>query len=149
MAEDLALMAHLLRRAGFGSTREELEAYAAKGYEATVEELLHPDEMPDLPTDILRRYILEWRELNNIQINQPYWLYRMINSPRPLEEKICLFWHSILCVGMSKCSNGRQISIQLNKFRRHGLDLFPNLLLQLATDPAMIYYLDNCMSHKN
>ena len=26
--EDLGLMAHLLRRAGFGASREELEAYA-------------------------------------------------------------------------------------------------------------------------
>ena len=41
---DIALMAHLMRRAGFGATREELEARVAKGYEATVEELLHPEE---------------------------------------------------------------------------------------------------------
>jgi len=28
---DIALMAHLMRRAGFGATRDELEACAAKG----------------------------------------------------------------------------------------------------------------------
>ena len=39
---DIALMAHLMRRAGFGATREELEAYVAQGYDAVVEELLHP-----------------------------------------------------------------------------------------------------------
>jgi hypothetical protein len=39
---DIALMAHLMRRAGFGAPREELEARAARGYEAAVEELLHP-----------------------------------------------------------------------------------------------------------
>ena len=38
--DDIALMAHLMRRAGFGATRDELEARVAKGYEATVEELL-------------------------------------------------------------------------------------------------------------
>jgi hypothetical protein len=38
--EDIALMAHLMRRAGFGATRDELEARVAKGYEETVEELL-------------------------------------------------------------------------------------------------------------
>jgi hypothetical protein len=43
---DIALMAHLLRRAGFGATREELEQYSAQGYEATVEELLHPETAP-------------------------------------------------------------------------------------------------------
>ena len=36
--EDISLMGHLFRRAGFGATYEELERYAAKGYEATVEE---------------------------------------------------------------------------------------------------------------
>ena len=47
MPEDIGLMAHLLRRAGFGATRAELEAYAAKGYEATVEELLYPQQFPE------------------------------------------------------------------------------------------------------
>ena len=42
MAEDIGLMAHLMRRAGFGATYEELERRAEVGYEATVEELLHP-----------------------------------------------------------------------------------------------------------
>ena len=41
--QDMTLMAHLLRRAGFGATRDDLEAYVAKGYEAVVEELLHPE----------------------------------------------------------------------------------------------------------
>jgi hypothetical protein len=41
--DDIALMAHLMRRAGFGAGRDELEARVAKGYEATVEELLHPE----------------------------------------------------------------------------------------------------------
>ena len=36
--EQLALTAHLLRRAGFGATREELEAYAARPYEEVVDE---------------------------------------------------------------------------------------------------------------
>ena len=39
-SENIALMAHLMRRAGFGASREELEARAARGYEATVEELI-------------------------------------------------------------------------------------------------------------
>ena len=39
---DVALMGHLMRRAGFGATRQELDEYAAKGYETVVEELLNP-----------------------------------------------------------------------------------------------------------
>ena len=40
--KDIALIAHLMRRAGFGTTYSELEERAAQGYEATVEDLLHP-----------------------------------------------------------------------------------------------------------
>ncbi|HIN04912.1 MAG TPA: hypothetical protein EYM65_01565, partial [Dehalococcoidia bacterium] len=58
--KDLSLMAHLMRRAGFGAPMEELEARAAKGYEATVEELLRPEEQPDLERDIMMRYKTEW-----------------------------------------------------------------------------------------
>ena len=42
--EELNLVAHLMRRAGFGAARDELEERVAKGYEATVEELLHPQD---------------------------------------------------------------------------------------------------------
>jgi len=44
--EDIGSMAHLMRRAGFGDPRQELEERAAKGYEAVVEELLHPEWQP-------------------------------------------------------------------------------------------------------
>ena len=43
---DLRLVAHLLRRAGFGASRDELERYAAKMYEAVVEELLQSRNRP-------------------------------------------------------------------------------------------------------
>ena len=41
--ESIELMAHLMRRAGFGADRDELERRAAVGYEATVDELLNPE----------------------------------------------------------------------------------------------------------
>ena len=45
--EDIALMAHLMRRAGFGATRDELEALVEQGYEETVERLISPpDDIP-------------------------------------------------------------------------------------------------------
>jgi len=39
-SEDKLMISHLLRRAGFGTTLEELERYISLGYENTVEELL-------------------------------------------------------------------------------------------------------------
>ena len=144
---DIALMAHLMRRAGFGAAYEELERRAAQGYEATVEELLHPEEQPDLTMDVMQRY-MGWRDMGYLAANQGYWTYRMVNSPRQLQEKLCLFWHGIFCVGDSKCMAPQNILNQLNKFRAHGMGRFPDLLLDMATDPAMLYYLDNQLSHK-
>ena len=146
--QDMALMAHLMRRAGFGATYEELEARVAQGYEATVEELLKPQAQPDLEMDVLERYFIDWKEMNALEINQSYWTYRMINTQRPLQEKMTLFWHGILCTGNSKCEHGRQIKLQLDMFREKGMGNFGELLLGLALDPAMVFYLDNCMSHK-
>ena len=145
---DIALMAHLMRRAGFGASYEELERRAAKGYEATVEELLHPEDLPDLQMDVMNRYMHGWRDMNGLMANQGYWTYRMVNSQRQLEEKVCLFWHGIFCVGDSKCMRARQILLELNNFRSHGLGKFDELLMYLSTDPAMLDYLDNQLSHK-
>jgi uncharacterized protein (DUF1800 family) len=60
-----------------------------------------------------------------------------------------LFWHGILCTGNSKCEHGRQIQDQLDMFRALGMGSLRDLLLELSRDPAMVFYLDNCMSHKD
>ena len=146
--EEIALMAHLFRRAGFGATYEQLEEYAAKGYEETVEELLHPEAQPDIPMDLVDRYFMDYKEMVALETNQIYWAYRMTNTQRPLEEKIALFWHGIFCAGNAKVENSINLYHQLNKFRGDGLGRLPVLLTDLATNPAMIYYLDNQMSHK-
>ena len=148
-SDDIQLMAHLMRRAGFGASYEELEQRAAKGYEATVEELLNPEQQPDLDMSLLQRYYVEWKEMNALEVNQAYLTYRMINTPKPLQEKVALFWHGILCAGNSKCEHGGQIQVQLDMFRSLGMGSFPKLLLELSLDPAMVFYLDNCMSHKD
>ena len=142
-------MAHLMRRAGFGAPYEELEARAAKGYEATVEELLHPDEQPAMEMDLVQRYFIDSKDLQGHIQTQDHWTYRMINTKRPLEEKISLFWHGVLCAGFAKCEDPRQLYRQVEMFRRNGLGSFPNLLVELSRDPAMVFYLDNCMSHKD
>ena len=148
-SQEIARMAHLMRRAGFGAAYAELDQRAAAGYEATVEELLNPEAQPDLEMDILERHFVDWKEMNALEVNQAYWTYRMINTRRPLQEKVALFWHGILCTGNSKCEHGRQIQLQLDLFREKGMGDFDDLLKGLARDPAMVFYLDNCMSHKS
>ena len=146
--EDIILVGHLLRRAGFGATREELEAYAATGYEGAVEVLLHPEGQPALEEDLLLRLNMGWQNCQAHYLALTYWLYRMINTKRPLEEKIALFWHGILCTGYAKLDQSPQMTATVDTYRRLGLGSFRDLLLATAKDPGMIYYLDNCMSHK-
>ena len=93
--DGFALMAHLFRRAGFGATYDELEFHLANGYEGTVETLLHPEDTPEWNDDLVRRYHVDQNSLMLIESCQSYWMYRMINSKRPLDEKIALFWHSL------------------------------------------------------
>ena len=148
---NLALMAHLMRRAGFGASRRELERYASQGYEATVEELLHPEDAPPAleDEDLIRRYHIDQNSLIYVESCQAYWLYRMINTRRPLEEKIALFWHHVFATGYTKLNQPKAILKQVEMFRRHGLGSFRNLLLELSRDPAMIFWLDNKDNHKD
>ena len=94
--DEISLMAHLMRRAGFGAPYAELEARAAKGYEATVEELLHPESQPPIDDDLLYRFFPALEGALNPTANQSEWVYRMVNTQRPLEEKMALFWHQLV-----------------------------------------------------
>ena len=147
--QDMTLMAHLLRRGGFGATRDELEASAAKGYEAMVEELLHPGDPQTMPEDIIRRYHVDQSELRQLDAAGATWLYRMITTRCPLEEKIALFWHSLFATGYSKLNQARALLNQIDMFRRYGLGRFDMLLVELSKDPAMLIWLDNNTNHKS
>jgi uncharacterized protein (DUF1800 family) len=144
-SEDLALMAHLMRRAGFGATRDELEAYVSNGYEATVEDLLHPRDRGNLPDDVIRRYHVQADE--GIGLGTMKWMYRMITTRCPLEEKLTLFWHGLFATSYFKGNQARTQMNQINTFRRHALGSFRDLLVELSRDPAMIFWLDNNDNH--
>jgi len=147
-ANSTALMAHLLRRAGYGATREELEEYVSRGYEATVAELLHPELAPEIDEDVVRRYHLDQNSLMLIESSQAYWLYRIVNTHRPLEEKMALFWHGLFATAYGKLNHAKAVVNQTNTFRRCGLGQFRTLLLELSRDPAMIFWLDNKDNHR-
>ncbi|HIN34818.1 MAG TPA: DUF1800 domain-containing protein [Dehalococcoidia bacterium] len=145
--ENTALMAHLLRRAGFGATRQELEGYLAKGYEAVVDDLLNPSDPQNMPDDVIRRYHPDQSELRDLTSSGAYWMYRMITTRCPLEEKIALFWHGLLATGYTKLNQARSQLNQIDMFRRSGLGSFRDLLLELSKDPAMLLWLDNNDNH--
>src|SRR5207253_8219001 len=114
----------------------------AKGYEATVEELLHPEEQPDLEEDLIFRYYIDMKEARQIDPAQSYWVYRMINTKRPLEEKIALFWHHLFATGFAKLNVAKEMLDQIDMLREHCLGDFRTILVELSKNPAMIFWLD-------
>ena len=146
--EDIGLMAHLMRRAGFGATRSELEALAEQGYEETVEQLLRPEEQPPVDEYTLFRYHPMAERSSLINHAQLRWLYSMVHTQQPLQEKLSLFWHHVFATGNSKVESPRQMFAQIELFRDLGMGNYKELLIGLARDPAMLYWLDNNENHK-
>ena len=152
--EDLAQMAHLMRRAGFSATREELEERVAKGYEATVEELVNPPankpEDKAGPFAMVTRYHPSTLLPGGVPtLGQASWMYSMVNTERPLEEKMALFWHHVFATGNSKVDNCDQLLEQLDMLRENGLGNYRDMLIKLSKNPAMIYWLDNNENHRD
>ena len=145
---DVQLMAHLMRRAGFGTTRQKLDDLVETGYDETVEELLDAVSHPSRLTDnLIRRYHPEYSGMMGNQSAGGNWMYRMISTDAPLREKVGLMWHGIFATGYSKLANGKVLHDQIRMFERYGMGSFKTLLIELSKDPAMIMWLDNSENH--
>ena len=137
--DERPLIAYLLRRAGFGATMEELEEYAARGYDAVVDDLLHPERLPQVEDDLFERYY--GRE--DLGDYTALWFHRMINTRQPLREKMALFWHHLLATGSSKLSHYTSSADQIELFRQVAMTDLRTVLIAVSKDPGMIYWLDN------
>ena len=146
-----AELAHLMRRAGFGATTEELDRFESMGYEATVDELVNPpEEQPAGEMALLLRYMPGCLLPGGVPLPGQYnWMYNMITTQRPLEEKVALFWHHVFATGNSKVDNCDQMLEQLVMFRRYGTGNYREMLVQVSKNPAMIYWLDNNENHRD
>ena len=182
--------AHLLERAGFGGTPEEIAALAAMTPEAAVGHLVDyeavgNDHLPPFePSDIHDPGLVGFPpsrpattelakatgEALGVQVkpsgNRPlqpvvnkffYWLRasmletrriaywwadRMLNTRRPLEEKMTLFWHGHFATSEDKVRDFRKMLRQNQTFRRHATGDFRDLVVAIAQDPAMLHFLD-------
>jgi len=142
------LMAHLMRRAGFGASRERLDELVEQGYDEVVEGLLSAVSHPTRLTDnLIRRYHPEYSGMMGNQSAGANWMYRMVSTDAPLREKIGLMWHGMFATGYSKLANGKVLHDQIRMFERHGMGSFKSLLIELSRDPAMIVWLDNSENH--
>jgi uncharacterized protein DUF1800 len=141
---------HLLRRAGFGATPDELTMYRNLGFNGAVDRLINYQQVSDDGME---------SRLKTLNINlisptdqQRWWLLRMAWTQRPLLEKMTLFWHGVLTSSFRKVGgqqNYMRMIVQNQFLRNHAFDTFDNILLGITSDPAMLFYLDLTKSRKN
>jgi uncharacterized protein (DUF1800 family) len=141
-----ARVAHLLRRAGFGSTPAELDEYTALGFMGAVERLLNYEQVDDSAADqVVSAIQIDPR---NVETARNAWLTRMLVTRRPLQEKMTLFWHTHFATASSKVRQTALLVQQIQLFRDNALGNFESLLQKVTRDPAMLQWLDNNQNRK-
>ena len=136
---------HLLRRAGFGATPQEVDQFVAMGYEATVDWLLNYDDREDAAEAQLASLEFDFTKREDLK---RWWFVRMLTTNRPLQEKMTLFWHGLLTSGFSKVNNPLEMKAQNELLRANALGNFQNLVTQISTDAAMLRWLDGNNSRR-
>jgi uncharacterized protein (DUF1800 family) len=165
--------AHLLNRAGFGGPPKQIEHLASLGHEEAVLSLVNyetvsddtpkPDWAKPDPTraerlraardaDEMKRREMQRTEQQtqrqNIVDLKYWWLRRMAEGPRPLQEKMTLFWHGHFATSMEKVRDAYLMWMQNELFRQHATGNWLTLLVAMAKDPAMLVWLDQGQSRK-
>src|SRR5712671_4894938 len=104
-----ALLDHLFRRAGFGASAADLQAVAGMSYQDAVDYFLNFDKQSDdvdskigLPDYVSVTTRGQFSPSTVIDDARQRWLFRMVHTRRPLQEKMALFWHNHFGVGYSK-----------------------------------------------
>ena len=147
-------MAHLLRRAAFGARPDEINNYLRQGFEATVDQLVNYDNVPEdpaIPAQPTTRgggFNLEILDIPNVMA---WWYTIMIKTRRPLRERMVMFWHDHFATSIVKVNvpNGLKYLYWQNLTeRQHATGDFRALLKAMNRDPAMIWWLDNYLNVK-
>jgi uncharacterized protein (DUF1800 family) len=158
---------HLLRRAGLGARPDELSSFGALSTTQAVSALVNYDTVPDtVDTKIGSAGYVNmtitgaFSPQSNINHARQRWLFRLLHSDRPLQEKMTLFWHNHFATGYNKIAGALgaaegarylaakasedpgQVRGQLEMLRDSALGNFKDILLAIAKDTAMLVWLD-------
>jgi uncharacterized protein (DUF1800 family) len=137
---------HLYRRAAFGATWQELQTAVRTGPAETLNNLFTPgpgqadfDKLMDsfAPSGQFQPVDAQISPL------QGWWLYRMVASFFPLQERMTLFWHNHFATSLAKV---QQLGLMANQnilIRKHTLGKFRVFVKDISSDPAMLVWLDS------
>ncbi len=143
MPSDFSDVAHLLRRSGFGGTRSEIETLAAMDWTELVDHLLDISDNPPVTQGVpnLDEDSTSWSD-RYVGMTH-FWFERARTVPKPVQEKMALFWHGLLCSGLDKVNKHYLMFDQIQLFRSGGMGDIVELYQAMALQPAMLIYLDN------
>ena len=151
---------HLLWRAGFGATIQDMQAYKNQAITKVVDDLFTKSAQAK-PLKITNAKPLERQKIRMMsrderramrrksrqQVRQlnVAWIEHMANGENSLREKMTYFWH-----GHFACQNRNIYFIQnqINTIRTHALGNLKDLVLAIAKDPAMLLFLNNQQNRK-
>ena len=101
-----AQIQHLLRRAGFGASADDVAAFGQMSYAAAVDRLTNYERVPDDVDGKIGQSGYVGTTSNGpfspqtiINDARQRWLFRMLHTNRPLQEKMALFWHNYFATG--------------------------------------------------
>lgn len=138
---DLPAAAHLLRRAGFQPSTDEIERCLKDGPSATVDRLLTAPEESSRARELddIERSV---QHSDSIDAVRGWWLKRMVRTSRPLHARLSVFWHNHFATSNEKVRSAPMMMRQLQTIQDQGAGKFEDLLLAMSRDPAMIVWLD-------
>src|SRR5215216_5598074 len=156
MARGLPQIEHLLRRAGFGLSADDQRLFANMSALSATNYLLNFDQLPDdVDTNIGNPAYVgvttrggAFSPNTNIEDARQRWLFRMLHTRRPLQEKMTLFWHGHFATAISKVRDPLVMQWQNDTFRNHALGNFRSLVQAIARDTAMLRWLDGNQNRK-
>jgi uncharacterized protein (DUF1800 family) len=146
---------HLYRRAAFGATWEELETAVEQGFEGTLEQLLCGGEGYDAFDHLMDSFVQDSRfttQEGDAESLQNWWLYRILHTLHPFQERMTLFWHNHFATSIVKVRWLGLMVKQNSLLRKHALGKFRPFLQAISRDPAMLIWLDsnsNVKAHPN
>jgi uncharacterized protein (DUF1800 family) len=134
LTDSRALAAHLLRRAGFGYSQQDLDAAAALSYSDLVDKLV--SQAPQQPPALATTDTFNYRTVTR------WWYQHMAMTTAQLPERMTLFWHGHLTSDYRKAANFPYVHQQNQLYRKLGTGDLRSLLLGVVYDPLMVRYLD-------
>lgn len=139
--------AHLLRRAGFGASSDEIDAAVAQDPAEVVANLVAPDLDAEFERESAAFATTILASGNPKQLSA-WWSYVMLRTPHPLLEKTTLFWHGHFATSAEKVEDAGAMYRQNRLFRQYALGDFDKLTHAISRDPAMLIYLDSATNRK-